>query len=328
LIRRLRLVTTEAHRGQRLDALLGVWLPAVLDRALSRGAVRRLILAGAVRVAGRPCRRPAQALRPGLPIDAAVDTARLFAREVPRRAPDIGVLYEDAALIAVDKPAGLPVHATADPRRPNLFDLVRRRLGGGPEPYLGLHHRLDRDTSGVVLFTKDPRANRALAERFATRRVVKVYHALTRRPSRAPPAAWTSRAALEASDQGRAARVRATAPGEGLEARTDFRLLSAFARGQLVEARPRTGRKHQIRAHLALLGMPVLGDRLYGSPPPSAGPTPARTMLHALRLELPHPLTDEPLRIESPYPEDFRGLLEALRNEAPRPGGSARGRPR
>ncbi len=325
MFRRLSLVTTAVHAGRRLDDVLAEWLPGELGRDLPRSAVRKMIMAGAIQVAGRPMRRPGLALRAGARIAAAVDVDRLpmVDRTPAPSVTEARVLYEDDALLVLDKPAGLPTHATADARRPHLYGLAQqflaRRSGGAGRvaPYLGLHQRLDSDTSGVVLFTKDPAANAPLAALFARRALAKTYHALTARPPRLPPARWQVHEALAVT--GRRSRPVAPDPA-GQEAETRFALVESWPGGLLVEARPVTGRKHQIRVHLAGAGLPILGDPVYGRPQPHA----PRLMLHALRLALPHPLTGAPLVVESAYPDDFRRLLEALRNEAPERGGTRR----
>jgi 23S rRNA pseudouridine1911/1915/1917 synthase len=280
----------------RLDTLLEGWLPQALGLAVSRSAIRRLVMAGAVRVNGQAWRRPGAPVPAGSAVQVLVDAMRLGPPPQERAvAAAFGTerfLHHDASLLAVDKPAGLPMHATADASRPNLYDLVKAALRGrGSEPYLGLHQRLDRETSGVVVFTLDPAANAPLAAAFASGRgVAKTYHALCPRPAARVPASW---------------QVSGPLGGDGPHAETAFRLLRAVPDALLVEARPSTGRKHQIRIQLAERGLPIMGDVRYGSRDARAG----RVMLHAVRLELAHPITGAALAIESPYPPDFRERL-------------------
>jgi RluA family pseudouridine synthase len=294
--------TTDEHAGQRLDVALGAWLEASLGRKLSKSVVRRLIIAGTVREGGRPLRGPGLVLSQGQVLEVSVDPSRL---DLPRARQDqsfavsaASVLFEDASLIAVDKPPGLATVPTADPARPSLVRAVEAYLLAkrvAPK-HLGVHQRLDRETSGVVLFVKDPAANAGLAESFAKHRIEKTYHALTRQPRSRPLPKW-----------------RGTKPIDGKNATTEFSLVEVLEGALLVEARPRTGRKHQIRIHLAGAGMPVLGDTLHGVKTETPGSQSPRLMLHASRLALPHPLTGAPLVIESPWPEDFRRVLEARR---------------
>lgn len=312
--RRLTLRTTPAHAGRRLDDVVLDWLPAALGRPLSKAKVRRLIMAGAVRVGGSLGRRPGQALTTGRLVEARVRLDLLAdrtSRDRPFALTPDRVLFEDDWLIAVDKPPGLTTAPTVDPARPSLFGAVRAHLAprSGGDPYLGLHQRLDRDTSGVVLFAKDPAVNPALAKAFAQRAVAKTYQALTRRPARLPPRAWTASSSLAWIGKGERAHVATVR--EGMRAETDFALRKVLPRALLVEARPRTGRKHQIRVHLAEAGCAVLGDDLYGGRVAGDADVP-RLMLHAIRLELRHPITGGRLVVESPPPGDFRRVLAGL----------------
>jgi RluA family pseudouridine synthase len=305
---RLRLRVGAADRGRRLDEAVAAMLSEALGRAVPRSAVRRLVMSGNVRRNGRPLRRPAFELVPGDFLEAAMIEDRLTPVPARRLDPPVAILFEDEALVVVDKPAGLPTHATADPNRPHLVGLVLERLGsgGGAAPYLGVHQRLDSETSGVVLFTKDRAANAGLAPQFAGRHVAKLYHALTARPRELLP--QTFRISTRLDRRGRRTSV-VSAGGQAAE--TDVRVVEAFPSALLLEVRPLTGRRHQIRAHLAEAGMPILGDPIYGADV-TARRAP-RTMLHAFRLSLDHPTTGEPLTIESPHPQDFARLLEALR---------------
>jgi RluA family pseudouridine synthase len=295
--------------GARLDDFLAGWLPAELERPLSRSSVRRLVLSGSVSVDGRVSRRPAFELRAGSRVEAAVDLSRLpegrqasAGRDAPR------VLFEDDWLLAVDKPSGVPFHAGADAGRPDFVGYVRAwlasRTPSAEPPYLGVHQRLDRDTSGVVVFARAPQANAGLAEQFERRQVEKTYLAVVARPPRLPPRAWSADAPLGRVGRGRQGPV---APDQGgRDARTELRLLDVGPRALLVEARPLTGRQHQIRVHLALAGLPILGDRVYGP-----GGAAARLLLHAARLALRHPRDGRALVIECPPPPEFAAALAA-----------------
>jgi 23S rRNA-/tRNA-specific pseudouridylate synthase len=304
--RPLRLLADARHAGRRADDVAREWLTEVLGSVPSKGAVRRLIMAGALRVRGQPLRAPGRLIQRGALLDLRVRPELLLRDEEPSSLDAARILHEDDAVIAVDKPPRLPTVATADPRRPHLVGLVERLLeararGGRPAPPathprwwpldaggLAVHQRLDQDTSGVVLFVKDPAANAGLAAQFAAHTVEKTYLALTARPARLPAPRW---------------RVESGA------AVTDFVVVEAFPRGLLVEAHPRTGRKHQIRIHLAEAGMPILGDARYGGD----GAAAPRVMLHAARLRLRHPLSGAPLSIRSPVPADFQAVLDGLR---------------
>jgi RluA family pseudouridine synthase len=285
-------------------------MPDTLGTELSKSSVRQLIMAGAVRVNGRPLRRPAQTLAAGDRIEAHVALARLAesrAADEPFTITPKDVLYEDEWLLAVAKPPGISTVSTADPRRPHVVGAVQEYLAGGSKrktpPYVGVHHRLDRETSGVLLFTKDAAANPALAQAFAAREVHKTYHALTSRPATLPPVVWRVSGMMEVEG------------GESVEAETEFERLRVFPRALLVEARPRTGRKHQIRIHLVSKGMPILGDARYQNDPGAVAAP--RLMLHARALRFLHPMTRREVRIESHQPDDFRRMLRALAEDTP-----------
>ena len=277
-------------------------------------------MAGGLRVRGLPLRAPGRLIDAGVPLELIVRPELVRRDDEPSSLEARRVLYEDDALIAVDKPPQLPTVASADPRRASLVGLVesllRSRAASGSSPgHLGVHQRLDQDTSGVVLFAKDPAANPDLAAQFGAHAVEKTYLALTARPRRMPPKTWRSETAVDGP--------RAAGPSTRA-AVTDFVIRDVFERGLFVEARPRTGRKHQIRIHLAEAGMPILGDRRYGGDTAAA----PRVMLHAARLQLRHPLTGVPVSLESPLPSDFRAVLDGLAARAAAAGPPARRRRR
>jgi RluA family pseudouridine synthase len=320
----LKTTVPDAAAGVRLDEFVRSWIAEELGRPLPRSVVRRLIMAGAVSLNGAPKRGPGATLRPQQRIEARLRLAVLAdgPRDVAFTLRERDVLYEDDGLLAIDKPAGLPFHPTADAARPSLVVEVRRflaaRAGGHAQPYLAVHQRLDRETSGVALFAKTREVNAALAAAFAEHRVLKIYHTLTERPNALPPRAWSVENELALVGTGRKARVRGVATG-GQRSRTEFTLLKALRGALLIEARPRTGRRHQIRAHLAEGGFAILGDTRYGARGTGIGVP--RVMLHARRIELPHPVTGALLSIESQYPTDFRDALGRL--SAPGPPRSA-----
>jgi 23S rRNA pseudouridine1911/1915/1917 synthase len=308
--RRLDLRVSAVDAGARLADALERWVSAALGRPVPRARVRALVAAGQVRVDGAVLRAPGRPLRTGQRVQAAVRPDLLLPRtertDRPFSLDERAVLYHDSALLAVDKPPGLPTHATADPSRPSLVGHVQRYLReAGRVAYVGVHQRLDRDTSGVVLFSLDARANAGLARAFAQRGVEKTYLALVARPAVVPRGRVIVRRPVGPAG-GTAATPREEA---GKAAETAIVVREVLADALLVEARPRSGRRHQVRVHLAHAGMPILGDPVYGD----AGRRAPRLMLHAHRLALPHPLTGEPLAVESPLPGDFASLLARLR---------------
>ncbi|MCX5796493.1 MAG: RluA family pseudouridine synthase [Elusimicrobia bacterium] len=292
--------------GLRLDS----YLAARLHR-YSRSQVQRLIDAGRVFLRGKTV-KPATRVASGETVFIRYPRHE----ELPCLHEELPVLYEDEVLLAVDKPAPLLCHPTDKIQNNTVTSVLKKQF---PGLRLHLAHRLDRETSGVLLLAKDPGTTRRLAAHFISRQVKKEYLALV-----AGEVSWR-RQTVDAplGKEGLEIKVR-QAVGAGAEARTEFELLACGAGLSLVLARPLTGRLHQIRVHLAHLGHPVLGDKLYtgkgelymkavrkslteadlaklGAP---------RQMLHAQRLRLPHPETGRELSVTAPLPEDFRRLLQ------------------
>ena len=289
-----------------MNVVLAEWLSQALGRPVSKAKVRKLIMAGAVHLNGSRVGNPSIQLVSGARVEAHVDPAKLFDDSTSRDkkfelTPD-RILLEDADLIVVDKPAGLPTHSTADETRDNLFAAVTRFLArrDGGQPYLGLHQRLDRDTSGVVLFTKSPRVNTVIAEVFSQHKAVKVYQVLTTSPRKKLSKEWTITNYLgKVSSKSKRAKYGAVR-SDGQLAETSFRVIEQHPYGVWIEATPKTGRTHQIRVHLSEYGLPILGDDLYGSE--TSAP---RLMLHASELRFQHPITRVEVAVLSPLPEDF-----------------------
>jgi len=292
--------TTDA--GKRLDLFLVANVPGA-----SRKAVKKALDAGQVFVDGRVERRAGRLLLAGEQLLATVmaEIQEPAVRELP-----LSILYRDSELLAVDKPCGWPVHRT-DAGEVNLLDAVTALIKRTePDATPILLHRLDASTSGVVLIALNPTANLILARQFADRRVDKYYLALV---AGSPPSEFSVDDLLRTGVRGRTVRV---ASG-GKPAQTTFRTLAAMDGMALVLAQPKTGRTHQIRAHLAIEGYPLLGDQLYGGP--SAMTTPdgqcliaSRHKLHAAQVILHHPLDHHLCRLQAPVPDDFLPFLTHL----------------
>lgn len=229
------------------------------------------------------------------------------------------ILFEDEWLIAVDKPAGLPTQPTLDAARPSVFSELKKYLQqrDGREPYLALHHRLDRDTSGVLLLAKNPKANAGVGALFADRVAQKTYQALAVLGTGCPDL-WEVKNYLGVVGRVAKANKFGAVRSGGDPAHTTFRERERFRDVTLVEAMPHTGRTHQIRVHLAECGHPILGDELYGGPMSVRLGSGAqlrfpRTMLHAAALAFSHPMTKADMAIACPLPEDFARSVEQLR---------------
>jgi 23S rRNA pseudouridine1911/1915/1917 synthase len=238
--------------------------------------------------------------------------------DVPRT---FSILYEDDTLLAIDKPAGLPMHTTAKFWKNTLTALLRERY---PDEPVQIAHRIDRETSGVLLVARTPASASFLKTAFARRQVAKTYLALVKG---APPDEGVIDQPLALLDTKSRIMMGPAPAGRGLPAVTRFRVVRRFAGHALVEASPETGRQHQIRVHLAALGHPIVGDKLYGAGEAlfmracDEGVTPElleafdglpRHALHAHRLTFPHPRTRAPVTVESPLAADLVAYMRAL----------------
>jgi 23S rRNA pseudouridine1911/1915/1917 synthase len=317
--------------GRRLDQ----WLAEHLGSDFSRSRVQALIRQGAVRLAGKPALEARQKLAAGQEI--ALDLPEPEPPEPRGEAIALAILHEDSELIVIDKPPGLVVHPGAGNYSGTLVNALIHHcgdslsgIGGVKRP--GIVHRLDKDTSGVMVAAKTDRAHRALSEAFADHgrsgELERAYVALVwGAPER--QSGVIDAALGRASDRTR----RAVVPDGRSDARhavTRYHVLERFGAkpepmASLVECRLETGRTHQIRVHLAHIGHPVIGDPDYGRAFRTKAnllPEPLRSLandfprqaLHAKLLAFSHPSTGEKMRFEAPLPADMAGLVDVFRN--------------
>ncbi len=282
-----------------------------LHPGLSRRKARDVVEKGQVTVDGRLVREPGASVGAGTVL--AWDPNR---PALPRARLSLPVLYEDEHVLVVDKPAGLlavPTHPEARDEDTAL-ERVRdyRRHQSPRRPYVGLVHRIDRDTSGAMAFAFSSDARAGLIDAFREHRIERRYLALVAGVPRTDEGVVEAplREAYEGGKRGVARRGEPARP-----ALTRWRVVERFARGALLEVDLGTGRQHQVRVHLAHVGLPVLGDDVYGGKAPAPVRV-RRQMLHARTLAFAHPITGEPVRVESPLPEDFAKALAALRRRA------------
>jgi len=316
---RLDLRVPASSAGERLDRFL-----AAAQKSLSRSRLQTLIREGRVTVAGRVA-QAARRLRAGEHVRLELPPPRQAMLQ-PEAIP-LTIVHEDAHLLVVDKPAGLVVHPGAGVASGTLVHALLHHAPGiaavGGEGRPGIVHRLDKQTSGLMVAAKSPQAYRALVEMLRARTVRRSYLALVWGIPRA--AAGTIEGAIGRDPRHRQ-RMAVVARG-GKPARTRWRVRERFAGAALLEVALDTGRTHQIRVHLAHLGHPVVGDPLYGGRAKQglrAGEAErslhsallgclSRQALHAFELALAHPVTGAPLRFESQVPEDLARALELLR---------------
>jgi 23S rRNA pseudouridine1911/1915/1917 synthase len=223
--------------------------------------------------------------------------------------PGFTIAYEDEHLLVVDKPAGLVVHPARGHREGTLAQLLAAVAAGGPEPErAGIVHRLDRDTSGLLVVARSDEAHRLLQRALAQRRIVREYLALVH--GRPPARTGTIEAPI---GRDRSVRTRMAIDGaHPREARTHFEIERSLGEFTLLRLRLDTGRTHQIRVHLQAIGHPVAGDPEYGRSTGAGAPGVLgleRQFLHAARLSFAHPLSGAPIDVASPLPPDLRAAL-------------------
>jgi 23S rRNA pseudouridine1911/1915/1917 synthase len=314
---RQRFTVGAERAGERLDRLLAELVPD-----LSRTRLQTWIKDGCVSVGGTVVTRPGTELEPG-------DTIELVRPKAPGAAVaqevtgELDVLFEDEHLAAIDKPAGMLTHATADVAVGTVADLAVRRFGPLPsaqgEGRPGIVHRLDRFTSGVMVLGRTEPALAELMRQFKQRSVAKTYAALVHGSPRFDTE-WIE--APIGRPPARRERHEVVAEG-GRTASTYYEVRERFHGFALVACYPKTGRTHQVRVHMAHIGLPLVGDKVYRQrgavsiPVPRAAPLLERQELHAARLELAHPASGERLAFEAPLPSDIATLVAWLREHMP-----------
>jgi len=328
-----KLTVPAEHAGERLDRFLVAQMPEA-----SRARIQQLIAGGTVRVNGvqaKPSLRLREQDQVELLGSPAPPPLKAFAEDIP-----LDVVYEDDALAVINKPAGMVVHAGAGVRSRSgtLVNALLHRFGSlsgvSGELRPGIVHRLDKDTSGLIVVAKNDLAHRRLAEQFSRRQVKKTYLALVHgwmKPDRGTIASAIARDRIRRTrmtTRARGGRGVPSKPGFGLlgwrEAVSHWRVLrripSRFGKFSLLELEIDTGRTHQIRVHLASLGHPVVGDGLYGAPrelKDTSGRKLAlgRNFLHAAAIQLIHPRTGAPLRFSRPLPPELEDFLSYFERE-------------
>ncbi|MGA2039298.1 MAG: RluA family pseudouridine synthase [Bryobacteraceae bacterium] len=300
-----------AEAGRRIDRVLHDRLPQY-----SRSRIQQWIRGGRVLVNGAPA-RASYTVRGGESVQvepAEPPPLRAEPEEIP-----LAILYEDDDVVAVDKPAGMVVHAGAGVHSGTLVNALLHRFGAlsrvGGELRPGIVHRLDRYTSGVILVAKNDAAHQKLAAQFSGRRVEKVYLALVHGAVKQESGVVDKPIARDPIHRTRmTARLR-----DGRPAHTEYRVAARLPGFTFLEVKIGTGRTHQIRVHLASIGHPVVGDKLYGAPAQVPGRPPlARYFLHAHRIRFIRPSDGEPVSVVSPLPPELEDWMAGGASE-PRP---------
>lgn len=319
--------------GSRVDH----WLVAAWPD-LSRARIQGLIGAGRLTADDAPVARAADKVLPGAAYALALPPPEPAAPE-PEAIP-LAIVFEDAHLIVIDKPAGMAVHPAPGSMRGTLVNALLAHcadalsgIGGVARP--GIVHRIDKDTTGLVVVAKTDAAHRGLAKLFARHQLDRAYYAIARGAPHPRSGTLATRIARSREDRKKFAVVRNEASDAGKRAITHYWTIETFGQragesaghpaASFLECRLETGRTHQIRVHLAHLGAPIIGDPLYGKGRafkaigPHADEAAAavaafpRQALHAAVLGFTHPATNDELRFESPLPADMQALLASLR---------------
>lgn len=301
---RLVQYTYEQDETQRLDKFLVTMLPEY-----SRSRLQSFIKNGCVDVDGSTITKSGYMVEKEAEIEVRIPASQpsiLIPEEIPLK-----ITFENEDLIVVNKPAGMVVHPSAGHQSGTLVHAALAHsdeiegVGGIQRP--GVVHRLDKDTSGLILLAKNDRAHQWLQEEFRSRRVEKTYLALV---DGAPP---TKRGRVEAAigrDPVDRKRMAVVPPDKGRFAVSEYVTETRYQQHTLLEVHPVTGRTHQIRLHMAFLGCPIVGDRIYGRRRPSLEID--RQFLHAARLSIRLPGESLPVQFEAPLPDDLTSVLDAL----------------
>lgn len=299
--------------GGRLDKALAE------ASGLSRERVKALIGEGRVTLAGRPVAQASLKVDAGAPFAIAVPAAA--AAEAEAQDIPLSVVFEDEHLIVVDKPAGLVVHPAAGNLDGTLVNALLHHcrgqlsgIGGVARP--GIVHRIDKDTSGLLVVAKTDRAHEGLAAQFADHSISRAYLAVA--AGRPVPTAGTVTGAIARSPVNRK-KMALVEPGRGKHAVTHYRTLEPLRGATVVECRLETGRTHQVRVHMSSIGHALLGDPVYGRTPSAIRPILqrldfSRQALHAAELGFVHPVTGDEVHFASPLPDDMRTLIDELRH--------------
>ena len=309
---------TKRFTAGKAEARLDLFLTRVFPR-YSREFLQKLVKEGRVTLGGKACAKPAKPVPAGM--EVVVEVPEVRPAEVLPEALALPILYEDEDLAVVDKPAGMSVHPGAGQSTGTLVNALLHHLdnlsgiGGVERP--GIVHRLDKETSGLLVIAKNDAAHQALSEQFAGRTVKKTYIAVAHGVIKQEEFTVDVPVGRDTRD-----RKKMTVTPKGRMALTDFQVAkNYYPHACLLYCFPMTGRTHQIRVHLAAQGHPIVGDKFYGGNPqrrsvPLLKEFP-RHALHAHAIKFRHPRTGRALSFESPVPQDIEALLQEIEKLIP-----------
>ena len=300
------LTAATEHAGVRLDAFLSA------DGALTRSQAARLIAEGRVRVNGKPAAKSAR-LSGGETV--TVDVPQLRETALPPQDIPLDVVYEDDDVIVVNKPTGLVVHPAPGHPDGTLVNALLHHCGDslsgiGGEKRPGIVHRIDRDTSGLIIAAKNDAAHLALSAQLKDHSLSRTYECLVTGNMKQDSGTVDAPIGRSSADRKKMAVVPT-----GRRAVTHWEVVARYPGVTHLRCRLETGRTHQIRVHMAHIGHPILGDTVYGAKKPVPGLT--GQCLHATGLRFIHPRTGEPVELHCPLPPEFTAMLQKLQNKSP-----------
>lgn len=305
MIKRIEKYQYSGEKSERLDKFLVTCLPE-----FSRARLQGLIDDGFVLVSGTPAKKSGQMLENGIEVEVRIPPpvpSGLTGEDIP-----LDIIFENDDLIVVNKPAGMVVHPAAGHASGTLVNAVlgydpdMEGIGGEERP--GLVHRLDKETSGLIVLAKNERAHNWLQEQFRLRKVEKTYLALV--DGKPPTPAGRVEAPI-GRDPGHRKKMAIVSAGKGREAVSEYKTLEVFKEHTLLEFHPQTGRTHQIRLHCAFLGCPIVGDSVYGKR--NFTLEIKRHFLHAFRLKITLPNEKQPHTFEAELPDELKKVLDDVK---------------
>ena len=298
-----------ANEKKTLNEFLRQKIPELLEGEISNSKIRRLIVSGAAYIKSKQCRIPSFKINSGSTIKVLIDKDKFFFEKQPEDADfeltENDVLFEDEYLIAINKPPFLPTEQTITGQRKNAHDctveyLWKKNPSLRNPPYVGIMHRLDRETSGILLFTKSRSVNKDISEMFKNRGIKKIYRAVCTGKIPEQKEFTVENFIARISPKSSACKMGIVPESKGgLFAKTDFKIISEKNGFIQIDCQLHTGRTHQIRVQLSSLNLPIAGDELYG------GIKSDRIKLHARKMEFVYPVSKEKITIESEIPKDF-----------------------